>query len=277
MLVVHVGDMIVAVSGSDCERLWAFFLKMFPVDNLGSLTGYTECAFERDACCKTVEIMQTAYVERIAECFGITRTRFNPASASVKLGTKPEGEDNPTEEHWKAALPVLQYPKRTSTYAVTFLANSERDLHVYADANFARDSDDRRSILGDAVVYEGAALSWFSRVQICVATSSTEAEYVALSDVVKESDFVERSLTFLEPQHTKYIVVHENNQGAIRLATNPPSSGISRHIDVRYHHVRYLVKARTVEVGYVATYEQHADILTKPVEETIFRVHRNLF
>ena len=106
----------------------------------------------------------------------------------------------PSQEHWKAVLRVLQYLKATKTYGVTYSATNDGDLQVFADADFARDPDDRRSISGGAVIYGGAAVSWFSRAQSCTAMSSTEAEYVALSDVVKEAEFVRGILRFLEPQ-----------------------------------------------------------------------------
>ena len=91
-------------------------------------------------------------------------------------------------------------------------------------------------------------MSWFSRVQTCVATSSTEAEYVSISDTIKESEFVRGILRFLEPHQDIRIVLHEDNQGAIRLATNPLSSARSRHIAVRYHYIRHLVKTGSVTV-----------------------------
>jgi len=146
---------------------------------------------------------------------------------------------------------------------------------VYADADFARDPDDRRSVSGGAVMYGGAAVSWFSRVQTCVATSSTEAEYVSISDTITECEFVRGILRFLGPHQDRRIVLHEDDQGAIRLATNPLSSARSRHIDVRYHYIRHLVKTGSVIVEYVATDKQHADILTKPVEGTAFQMHSN--
>lgn len=68
--------------------------------------------------------------------------------------------------------------------------------------------------------------------------SSTEAEYVALSDAVKEAEFVRGILKFLEPHRERgIIVVHQDNPGAMRLATNLLSSAQSRDIDMRYHNV----------------------------------------
>lgn len=67
------------------------------------------------------------------------------------------------------------------------------------------------------------ALPWFSAVSTCVLTSSAEVAYVVPNGVVKESEFTRKSLKFLELQCTRYLVVHEDNQGAILLATIPLS------------------------------------------------------
>ena len=91
-LVMHVDDMIIAGSSRDCEWLRAALSKSFPVNNLGPLTWYTGCAFERDSKSKTVKIVQTAYIEKIVDRFEVRKTSSNPASASVKLRARVEGD-----------------------------------------------------------------------------------------------------------------------------------------------------------------------------------------
>ena len=68
--------------------------------------------------------------------------------------------------------------------------------------------------------------------------------------------------------------IFEDNQGAIALAENPLSSARSKHIDVRLHFVRELHRAKKVDIQFVASEEQHADILTKSLAATPFRYHR---
>ena len=120
-------------------------------------------------------------------------------------------------------------------------------------------------------------MSWFSRVQTCVATSSREAEYVALGDAVKGAMFIRGILKFLEPKaQERTIVAHEDNEGAIHLATNPFSSSRSRHIDVRHHFVRHQVLENIVRVEYISSENQRADILTKALEAKYFHSHRKV-
>ena len=83
-------------------------------------------------------------------------------------------------------------------------------------------------------------------------------------------------LSFVEPRtRGERIVVHEDNEGAIRLANNPLSSGRSRHIDVRHHFLRDLVRKQVIRIEHVETKLQHAYVLTNPLEVKTFRFHRD--
>ncbi|CAB1106904.1 unnamed protein product [Ectocarpus sp. CCAP 1310/34] len=96
------------------------------------------------------------------------------------------------------------------------------------------------------------ALSWFSRTQKCVTLSTTEAEYVALGDEVKEILLLRQIWRFMLPQvDMPCIPVFEDNQGAIQLAQNPISKSISKHIDERHHFLRELVERKEISVIHV--------------------------
>ena len=111
---------------------------------------------------------------------------------------------------------------------------------VCADADYAKEDAARRS--GGAVLCGGSPVAWFSRTQKSVTLSTTEAEYVAMGDGVKEALFVHGMLEFLSPgKKLKGIRMLEDNGGAIALAENPISSSNSEHIDVRHHFLRDLV------------------------------------
>ena len=82
--------------------------------------------------------------------------------------------------------------------------------------------------------------------------------------------------SFIEPCTKREVILgHEDNEGAIRLANNPLSSGRSRHIDVRHHFLRDLVREKVIKIEHVETKLQHADVLTKPLEVKTFRFHRD--
>ena len=99
------------------------------------------------------------------------------------------------------------------------------DLSVYTDANYAEKADNRRYVLGVAVTVGNSTVSWSSSTQKIVTLSTTEAEYVALGDGVKEGLFVKAVLSFIVPSLSeKSIKVLVDNEGAINLAAKPLAS-----------------------------------------------------
>ena len=128
---------------------------------------------------------------------------------------------------------------------------------------------------GIAVTLGGTVVSHASKTQRVVSLSTSEAEYIAVGDGVKEALFVRAVLSFITPETCgASMKVQEYNQGTKAFIENPLSSARSKHIDVRFHFIRELFKARKISVEYVASAEQHADILTKALSRANFRYHR---
>ena len=109
----------------------------------------------------------------------------------------------------------------------------------------------------------GAATSWKSRKQTCVALSTAEAEYVALAGATQEATWMRQLLQDLHHEQTEPTVIREDNQSAIAIAQQPNSHSKMKHIDIRYHFVREKVQDNTIELRYCPTNEMIADILTK--------------
>ena len=122
----------------------------------------------------------------------------------------------------------------------------------------------------------GASVRWFSRTQKCVTLLTSEAEYVALGDAVKELLFLRQVWRFMLPSKVMpCFPIFEDNQGAaVQLAQNPITNSNSKHIDVRHHFLRELVRQRDIIVVQVPSEFQHADILTKALAFDLFTFHR---
>ena len=183
--------------------------------------------------------------------------------------------DNPGPEHWKAVMKALQYLKRTASLGVTYggAAEDNMKLTAWVDADHASCPDTRRSVSGGAVMLGGGAVSWFSRAQRITATATSESEYVALAEVVNELRFLRQVKAFMVPPIDYNIRVHEDNEGAIKMAENRFSSRRTRHIDVKHHMVRDAVDGGIIRVEYVKSREQHADVLTKAIDAKSFEKH----
>ena len=110
----------------------------------------------------------------------------------------------------------------------------------------------RTRISGAVLMLAKEAISWHSRMQEVTASGTSEAEYVALSEVVKKVLFLRQVQAFMEPSMRFGAVnVFEDNEGAIKLATNKHASRRTKHIDVKHHRVRDAPGARKVRVAYV--------------------------
>ena len=127
-------------------------------------------------------------------------------------------------------------------------------LEVFADADYASRATDRRSVSGGAIMCAGACVCWFSRTQKCVTFSTSEAEYVALGDAVKELLFLRQVWRFMIPDKgMPCFPVFEDNQDALQLSKNPVSNSNSKHIDVRHHFLRELVRQGDIIVNNVSS------------------------
>ena len=119
----------------------------------------------------------------------------------------------------------------------------------------------------------GGAISWFSRAQKLTASATSESEYIALAEATNELRFLRQVKQFISPPADTRIPIHEDNQGAIKMANNRFSSRRTRHIDVKHHVIRDAIDSGIIRVEYVNSGEQHADILTKALDAKTFERH----
>ena len=118
----------------------------------------------------------------------------------------------------------------------------------------------------------GGAISWFSRAQATTAEETSEAEYEAMSEIVKEILFFWQVQAFIVTAlESNPVDIVEDNQGAIKMGNNRHSSKQTRHIDI----IRDAIDEGKVRVTYVKTEYQHADVLTKPLDRRMFDKHAN--
>ena len=122
----------------------------------------------------------------------------------------------------------------------------------------------------------GACVCWFSRTQKCVTRSTTEAEYEALADTIKEVIFLRYVWSFILPGlGSAGITGLVDNKGARHLAHNPVCASNSKHIDIRHHFFRELVFRGEFDIVAVESEQQHADFLTKAFAGAVFRFHQD--
>ena len=177
---------------------------------------------------------------------------------------------SPQKEHWTALKRVLRYLKGTLNHGIFYKQDGLNKCIGYSDADWAGDISDRKSTSGYVFMLSGGAISWSSRKQKCVALSTAEAEYVALSSAVQECIWLRQLEAELGNATEGLSLILEDNQSAIAMAKNPQYHGRAKHIDIRHHFVREQVALGNIELQYCSTTDMTADMLTKGLNREQF-------
>jgi hypothetical protein len=191
------------------------------------------------------------------------------------LGTRPDiayavaalsrFNNNPGLKHWKYAKAILRYLKGTPDLGLVYKNNgaSEIKIEIFSDSDWGSNADDRKSISGFVVCVNGNPISWSSRTQKSTALSSCEAEFMALSEAMREALWLRQLLIEVDIGFVQPITIRVDNQSAIKLAENPVQHQRSKHIDIRYMRIQEEIKNGNIQVIYVPTEANIADLLTK--------------
>ena len=176
---------------------------------------------------------------------------------------------NPGEEHWKAMEHFCGYIKKKERHKLVYQKPCDLRVISYAVSDFATNTDTRRSVTGNINTPGGTITHWTSKTPTSVTLLSTETEYVALATCAQETIFMQM---FLEKvvDCTKPGIIYKDNTRAIFLVRNSQVGMRTKHIDVRHHYLRELREMGLVEVLFVLSAKNLADIMTKNVLELIF-------
>lgn len=192
--------------------------------------------------------------------FAANTVRFDLAYATSVLSRFIR---EPHANHLAAAKHVLRYIKGNLDLGLVYTPQKVCDLVGYCDSDWAHDKIDRKSVTGYTFTMSGAAVTWRSTKQKTVAQSSSEAEYMALGEAVKESLWLKQLLEQIGLKAKKPIKIYEDNQGAIALSSHPSNHSRTKHIDIRHHFIRDHVAKQDCEIEPIRTDEMIADVLTK--------------
>ena len=182
----------------------------------------------------------------------------------------------PTQHHWRALRRLLRYLRTTKRYKLTYYTSSTDwftlpAASVYSDATYAREYH-RHSVQGYLALVSGAPVSWHASKQSLIATSTNEAEFIALSTAGKEALWLSALVQQLRPQHLAEIsdkplpiTLFTDNAGAKRLVETGAITQRTKHIDVRYRWLHEYVCNGQINLSFIGTVDMLADICTKPL------------
>lgn len=171
---------------------------------------------------------------------------------------------NTIREHWLAVKWLLKYLRGSSEKKLFLSGGAELKLVGYSDSDYSGDLDKRRSVTGFVFSFGGTAISWKSGLQKVVALSTTEAEYIALSESAKEAIWLKNLIAEFRYTQEK-VEIFCDSESAIALSKNNVHHERTKHVQNKYHFIRNKIEEGIIRVTKIGTLHNPADIFTKVV------------
>ncbi|KAK6130243.1 hypothetical protein DH2020_036053 [Rehmannia glutinosa] len=177
-------------------------------------------------------------------------------------------QSNPKESHMSAVKRIFRYLKGTIQYGLFYPKNENFSLKGYSDSDYAGNIDDRKSTSGSCQFLSDCLVSWFSKKQNCVSLSTTARIYfrrlLLYSTFWMKQTLADYKCSF------ENVPIFCDNISAINIAQNPVHHNRTKHIEIRHHFLRDCVSKRKIEISFVPSQDQLADIFTKPLTSRDF-------
>ena len=173
--------------------------------------------------------------------------------------------------HWKELLRVVKYALKTQEKGIILKPEKNRaniSLKLVVDAEFAGNKDTRKSIMSRVIYLNETPIGWNLKGQGSVTLTSTEAEYVSMSEGMKDLMFIKMCLNYIKMKVNLPMIVLINNIGAIEMLDSKTGQCKTKHIDTRFHWIKQYVDKDKVKVNYIKSEENVADIFTKNLQPT---------
>ncbi|KAJ9560945.1 LOW QUALITY PROTEIN: hypothetical protein OSB04_006105 [Centaurea solstitialis] len=283
----------------------------FDMKDLGAAKKILGMEIVRDRKARKLYLSQEGYVQKVLRCFGMSEaksvnTPFAPhfrLSSTLSPSTQADVAYMPRVPYSGAVGSLMYamictrpdlayavsmiygqpgkgalesrpmdfcYLKGTANLCLHFGRNSSGVLG-YTDSDYGKDIDNKRSITGYVFTLDGCAISWRAHLQPTVALSTTEAEYMAVSEAVKEGVWLKGFFGEL-CERLKVEEVFCDNQGAVLLTKDRVLHDRTKHIDIRHHYIREVVARGDLKVVKISIDDNVADMLTKPLPVAKFNL-----
>nr|GEV44026.1 retrovirus-related Pol polyprotein from transposon TNT 1-94 [Tanacetum cinerariifolium] len=221
-----------------------------------------------DADLSGTPIDQTKYHSKVEALMYLTATRPDIMHATCYCARY---QAQPTEKHLTAVKRIFRYLKDAIHMGLWYPKDTGFELTAFSDSDHAGCLDSCKSTSGGIQFLGGDKLvSWSSKKQDCTSMSSAKAEYVSLSTCCAQVLWMRTQLTYYG-FHFDKIPMYCNSKAAIAISCNPVQHSRTKHIDVRYHFIKEKVEKGIVELFFVGTEYQLADLFTKALPEERFK------
>ena len=246
-----------------CKRL----LKKYHMDSVSSMKTPMSAPLRIDADLKGKLVDQALYRGIIGSLMYLTASRPDIMFSVCFLA---RFQAAPKESHLTTVKRILRYLKGCPDLGLWYPKDSGLELIGYSDSDHEGCKIDRKSTTGGAHFLGGKLVSWTSKKQQGVSTSTTEAEYIAAGSCCAQILWMKNQLMNYDVTY-KRTPIFCDNTSAIAISHNPVMHSRTKHIDIRYHFIRDHIEKGDVEIHFIPTDKQLADIFTKPLDDKTFQ------
>ncbi|KAK6146449.1 hypothetical protein DH2020_020318 [Rehmannia glutinosa] len=209
---------------------------------------------------------QTKYRALIGSLLYLTASR---PDITFAVGVFARFQSASKESHIIGAKRILRYLKGCQEVSLWYPKEGGFKLIGYSDSNYAGCRVDRKSTSGTCQMLGNRLVSWFSKKQNSIATSTAEVEYIAAGSCCAQVLWMRQQLRDYDVEEKEIPIICDNTS-AIAITQNLVLHSRTKHIDVRYHFIRDQVEKKDITLEYISTDKQLADIFTKPLCESRF-------
>ncbi|KAK6148007.1 hypothetical protein DH2020_018919 [Rehmannia glutinosa] len=300
---IYVDIIFGATNESLCKKFSKLMQGEFEMSMMGELNFFLGLQIKQ--CQEGIYISQSKYTKELLKKFDIEegRTVSTPMATNVKIDKDEKGksvdeskyrgmigsllyltasrpdilhvvclcarfQSNPKESHMSAVKRIFRYLKGTIQYGLFYPKNENFSLKGYSDSDYAGNIDDRKSTSGSCQFLGDCLVSWFSKKQNCVSLS-TPAEYISAAFCCTQLLWMKQTLADYKCSFES-VPIFCDNISAINIAQNPVHHNRTKHIEIRHHFLRDCVSKRKIEISFVPSQDQLADIFTKPLSSETF-------
>nr|GEV81715.1 retrovirus-related Pol polyprotein from transposon TNT 1-94 [Tanacetum cinerariifolium] len=237
-------------------------------DQLDVCIGTPMATKHLDADLSGTSVYQTKYRSMVGALMYLTASRPDIMHATCYCARY---QAKPTEKHLTAVKRIFRYLKDTIYIGLWYPKDTGFELTAFLDSDHAGCLDLRKSTFGGIQFLGGDKLvSWSSKKQDCTSMSFAEAEYVSLSACCAQVLWMRTQLTYYG-FHFDKIPMYCDSKAAIAISCNLVQHSRTKHIDVRYHFIKEKVEKGIVELFFVRTEYQLANLFTKALPEERFK------
>ncbi|KAG8481139.1 hypothetical protein CXB51_025904 [Gossypium anomalum] len=288
-LLLYVDDMLIAAKDKgEIRKVKAQLSEEFEMKDLGPAKKILGMEILRDRKTSKLYLSQKGYIEKLLCRFNMRSAKpvSTPLAAHFRLSSalSPQSMMRLSTCHmfhtlvqwdlscmlWVVHVQIyhMQSVQLADIWRIPF-GRTEDGVIGYVDADFAGDLDRRRSLTGYVFTIGGCAISWKATLQTTVALSTTEAEYMTITEACKEAIWLKGLFSELN-EDLQISTVFCDSQSAIFLTKDQMFHERTKHIDVRYHFVRDIIARGDIVVSKISTHENPADMMTKSLPITKF-------